>query len=68
LFVELSMTQVLSAIVSQAQPLPMAMTTPPRRRNTDARDLVLHAHELLAALSTHNADQFAPVIEALRHG
>jgi sigma-B regulation protein RsbU (phosphoserine phosphatase) len=68
LFMELAMTRVLSSIVDQAQPLPVAMTTPPSGRDTDAQDLVIHAHELLAALSSHNAEQFGPVIEALKRG
>ena len=49
------MTQVLSSIADRAQPLPVATTAPPSGRDTEAHDLVLHAHELLAALSSHNA-------------
>jgi anti-anti-sigma regulatory factor len=68
LFEELAMTHVLSSVVHRVQPLPVAMTTPPSGRDTEAHGLVLHAHELLAALSSHNAEQFGPVIEALRRG
>jgi sigma-B regulation protein RsbU (phosphoserine phosphatase) len=66
LFVELSMTQVLSAIVDCARPLPPGMAAIHDKGDSEARGLILHAHELLSRLSAHNAEQFGPVVEALR--
>jgi serine phosphatase RsbU (regulator of sigma subunit)/anti-anti-sigma regulatory factor len=67
LFVELTMTQVLSCIADRAQPLPARMAAVPIKGEHQAQGLILRAHELLAELSPHNAEEFAPVIEALRH-
>jgi len=66
LFVELEMTQVLSAIAPCAQ-LPPARLVEPRLPVNEAASLriVLHAHELLAKLSPRNATQFQPVIDGL---
>ncbi|MEP6865013.1 MAG: SpoIIE family protein phosphatase [Deltaproteobacteria bacterium] len=65
LFTELAMTQVLSSIASRAQPAPVHMDAPPPHSDAGARELVLHAHVLLAELSASNAEQFQPVIAAL---
>jgi anti-anti-sigma regulatory factor len=66
LFVELAMNQVTSSIVDHAQSLPAGMTVLHARGDPRAHGFLLHAHELLAELSPHNAEQFSPVIEALR--
>jgi phosphoserine phosphatase RsbU/P len=66
LFDELSMKRVLSSIVEEAEPLPSGMATVHVQGDAGAHGLVLRAHELLAELSPHNAEEFAPVIEALR--
>jgi len=39
---------------------------PLRPEGDAAQHLILHAHELLAELSTNNAEQFQPVIDALQ--
>jgi sigma-B regulation protein RsbU (phosphoserine phosphatase) len=66
LFVELAMTRVESCIVEHAEPLPADLTAVRAKGDAGARSLILHVHELLAELSPHNAEQFNPVIEALR--
>ncbi len=65
LFEELAMTQVLASVVAGTDPVPQGML--PLRPEGDAgKHLVQHAHELLAELSASNAEQFQPVIDALR--
>jgi serine phosphatase RsbU (regulator of sigma subunit)/anti-anti-sigma regulatory factor len=65
LFEELAMTKVLATITPSARPLPAGMVD--LRPEGDAgQGLVLHAHELLAELSASNAEQFQPVVDALR--
>jgi phosphoserine phosphatase RsbU/P len=68
LFVELAMAKVLSCVVEGPQPLPAQMTDVPVNGDAKAHALVLRAHELLAELSPRNAEEFAPVIDALRQG
>ena len=66
LFVELEMTQVLSAIAPSAQPPPTRLVEPRLPVNEAASlRIVLHAHELLAKLGPRNATQFQPVIDGL---
>jgi sigma-B regulation protein RsbU (phosphoserine phosphatase) len=66
LFIELTMTQVLSCVADRAEPLPARMTDVQIKGDAQTQSLILRAHELLAELSPHNAEEFAPVIEALR--
>jgi serine phosphatase RsbU (regulator of sigma subunit) len=66
LFLELAMTQVLSAIAPCAKPAPAGMTELRTNGGVATQDLILHAHELLAELSAGNAEQFQPVVDALR--
>jgi stage II sporulation SpoE-like protein/STAS domain-containing protein len=65
LFVELAMTKVLSSIAPSSQRLPSGMIDL-RPEGDTGQGLVLHAHELLAGLSASNAEQFQPVVDALR--
>jgi phosphoserine phosphatase RsbU/P len=67
LFAELSMKAVLAHIVDRL-PLPAVMTPLPARGDAGGHGHILRAHELLAELSAKNAEQFGPVIEALRMG
>jgi len=64
-FVELSMTGVLSRITERVRTLPARMVTRRTTGNVAALGLVRRAHEALAKLSTHNAEEFEPVIAAL---
>ncbi len=66
LFSELDMRRVLSAIVDDADPAPPALVAVHVASDAGAHALVLRAHELLAQLSPHNAEEFGPVIDALR--
>jgi phosphoserine phosphatase RsbU/P len=65
LFEELAMTKVLESIAPSSQPWPAGMIDL-RPEGDAAQSLVLHAHELLAELSASNAEQFQPVVDALR--
>lgn len=65
LFEELAMTQVLSSITPVRRSPPAQMTDLSAAASA-GEELVLHAHELLAELSAHNAEQFRPVIEAIQ--
>jgi phosphoserine phosphatase RsbU/P len=65
LFEELAMTRVLASIAPSSQPSPATMTDLRPEGDADP-SLVLHAHELLAELSASNAEQFQPVVDALR--
>jgi hypothetical protein len=65
LFEELAMTQVLASVAPGTEPVPPSML-PLRPEGDAAQHLILHAHELLAELSTNNAEQFQPVIDALQ--
>ena len=65
LFVELAMNQVLASISPGARPTPEVMIALQAKSDTSS-DVVLQAHELLAALSPSNAEQFQPVIDALK--
>jgi sigma-B regulation protein RsbU (phosphoserine phosphatase) len=65
LFEELTMTQVLSTVTPSSRAAPAAMVDL-RPEGDAAQALVLHAHELLARLSASNAEQFQPVVDALR--
>jgi sigma-B regulation protein RsbU (phosphoserine phosphatase) len=68
LLVELTMTQVLSSVVDAPQPLPTEMASIVVKGDAGANGLVLRAHELLARLSPQNAEEFGPVVDALRRG
>jgi sigma-B regulation protein RsbU (phosphoserine phosphatase) len=65
LFVELAMAQVIASLAPSPRPVP-AVTCAPRSEGDATKGLVLHAHELLAELSASNAEQFQPVVDALR--
>jgi sigma-B regulation protein RsbU (phosphoserine phosphatase) len=65
-FVELSLEPVLAAISDE--PVPLGDDMMPLRAKDDrtAQDLLLHAHEILAAITPGNATEFGGVVEALR--
>lgn len=68
LFEELSLREVMGHLSNQPEGLPRNRTSL-ELQETDLnrqRQRLLHAHEVLAALSDTNRDQFAGVIEALR--
>lgn len=66
LFAELSLTPVLNAITLQSTPLSASLEPLPAKGDRAAQSLLLHAHEILAAINDENAAQFGPVVEALR--
>ena len=66
LFVELALEPVL-ARVAEAAPVPADMAPLRAKGDRAAQDLLLHAHEILAAINGDNAAQFGGVVEALRH-
>ena len=57
--------EVLSRITERVRTLPARMVTRRTTGNVAALGLVRRAHEALAKLSTHNAEEFEPVIAAL---
>lgn len=68
-FRELSMQVVLDAIVTDAVPLPAERRRVhlPQHSSSVHHERLLKAHQVLAELSAENREEFAPVIEALRH-
>lgn len=64
-FVELSMNGVLGCITERVRPVPTQMTACKPTCNAVALGMVRGAHEALAKLSTHNAEEFEPVLAAL---
>ena len=67
LFVELALEPALAAVAVEATPLPAELSPLRAKGDRSAQDLLLHAHEILAAINKENAAQFGGVVEALRH-
>jgi serine phosphatase RsbU (regulator of sigma subunit)/anti-anti-sigma regulatory factor len=66
LFEELAMDQVTARITDVDPPAPASMTSLAASRGDRSREVILHAHELLASLSADNERQFGDLVDALR--
>ncbi len=68
LFEELAMNLVISHMaVDDSSPPPSTMRPLAESRGERSREIILHAHELLASLNPSNEQQFDDVVRALRN-